>query len=49
MDTLRTQFVSAVLKSLFDDEAHAHQFGTGLIHQVNNALGGIKPRNSVAW
>ena len=41
MNAHLAQFVAAVLEGFFYQEAHAHEFGTGLIYQFEYALGGI--------
>ena len=41
VDACRTQFVASVLEGLFDDESHAYQFGTGLLHQVDDTLSSV--------
>ena len=41
MNTLLTKFVTSMLKGFFYDEAHAHQFGSGLFHKFHDAFGSI--------
>ena len=38
MDAFGPQFVTSVLKSLLDDEAHAHQFDTRLPDEVDELV-----------
>ena len=38
---LLTQAIAAVLERLFDEETHSCQFGSRLLHQVDNAFGCI--------
>ena len=36
-----TQFLATTLEALLDEEAHALQGGTSLLHQVDDAIGRI--------
>ena len=41
MDAHAAEFVATVLEGFLDEEAHAHEFGTGLLHEVENTLGRV--------
>ena len=41
MNALRTQIIAPMLESLFYEESHPGQFGSGLTNQIHHTLGRI--------